>query len=266
MIDLRAHLVPGFADGPSSLDSALDMARRAVADGILVAACAPPHCQGLSTPSPEEIRHAVTDFSTRLLEAHIPLHVVPASTIQFRADLAEKLAAGELLGINGSRYALVELPPMVPPARLEPVLRGLLASGVVPVLAGPERLKWVEAGFEFFEEMVRAGIWLQVTAASLTGALGPRTRYWAERLIGNSMVHVIATDCRSSGRQTPRLAEAFRHAAKIVGEEEATNLVLTRPLNVLDNEPAAASPRVSVTVDESWNPVADLRNLLQRAV
>ncbi len=266
MIDLRAHLVPGFVDSPASLEMAIDMARMAVADGILVAAFSPPFAQGLSTPSPEEIRQAVSDFGKRLVEAHVPLHVVPASEIHFRGDLVQLLDAGRLQTINNSRYLLIDLPPMVPPPKLEPVLRALLAEGRVPVLAAPERLKWIESGFDFFADMVRAGVWLQVTAGSLTGAFGARTRYWAERLLGNSMVHIIASDGQDLIGRAPRLSSAFDLARKIVGEEEAMNLVLTRPLNVLDNEPVEASPHVSVTVDESWNPVADLRNLLQKAV
>jgi protein-tyrosine phosphatase len=266
MIDLRAHLVPGFVDGPEDLDMAIGMARMAVADGILVAACSPPFCSGLSTPSPFEIRQAVSEFGKHLLDNHVPLHVVPSSQVHFRTDLVEALASGQLQSINGSRYVLVDLPPMVPPAKLEPVLRNMLSAGRVPVLASPERLKWIEAGFDFIVEMVDAGVWLQVTAGSLAGTFGPRTRYWAERLLGNSMVHILASDAHDTGRRSPRLSEGFELARKIVGEDEAMNLVLARPLNILDNEPVEASPRVAVTVEESWNPVADLRDLLKRAV
>lgn len=266
MIDLRAHLVPGFVDGPSTLDSAIEMARMAVADGVLVAACTPPYRAGLATPSPAEIRQAVSDFGKHLVDFHVPLHVVPASEVHFRIDLTEALATGQLQTINSSRYVLIDLPVMVPPARLEQVLRNLLAAGRVPVLASPEKLKWIEAGFDFIAEMVEAGVWLQVTAGSLSGVFGARTRYWAERLLSSSMVHILASDAHASGLKSPRLSQGFELARKIVGEDEAMNLVLTRPLNILDDEPAAASPAVAVTVEESWNPVADLRNLLKRAV
>lgn len=266
MIDLRAHLLTGFVDGPTSLDQALDMARLAVADGILVSICTPPHMPGLSTPSTSDISQAVSAFSARLIEAHIPLHVVPGSEVHFRNDLVSAIDSGEVMLLNNSRYVLVDLPPMVPPAKLETVLRGLVDAGKVPVLASPERLKWIEAGFEFIADMVREGVWLQVTAGSLTGAFGKRAQYWAERLIGSSMVHVLASDCHDVDRRSPVLSAARALAAKLVGDEEATNLVLTRPLNILDNEPVEVSPKVSVTVNESWNPVADLRDLLQRAI
>lgn len=266
MIDVRAHLLPGFVDGPASLELALDMARLAVADGILVAVCTPPHTPGLSTPDAASIRAAVTDFSHRLIEAHIPLHVVPGSELHFRSELVSALEAGQVLSLNGSRYVLIDMPAMVPPARLDVVLQALINSGRTPIIAAPERLKWIEAGFEFISDMVKAGVWLQVTAGSLTGVFGKRTQYWAERLIGSSMVHLIASDCHDFDKRKPVLSEARKMAANIVGDEEATHLVLTRPLAILDNEPVASVPPVSVTVKESWNPVADLRNLLQRAM
>ena len=266
MIDVRAHMLPGFVDGPVSLELALDMARLAVADGILVTVCTPPNTPGLSTPSAAAIREAVADFSSRLIEAHIPLHVVAGSEVHFRSNLVAAFEEGKLLPLNNSRYVLIDLPQMVPPAKLDMAMKALLDSGRTPIIASPEKLRWIEAGFDFMGELVARGVWLQVTAGSLTGEFGKRTRYWAERLIGSSMVHVIASDAHDFSKRRPILSDARALAAKIVGDEEATNLVLTRPLNILDNEPAEASPKVSVTVNESWNPVADLRDLLQRAM
>ena len=244
MIDVRAHLLPGFIDGPKDLELALDMARLAVADGVLVSVCTPPYTPGLSTPSAADIREAVAEFSLRLIEAHIPLHVVPGCEVHFGSDLVCGFESGKLLSLNGSRYVLIDLPQMVPPAKLDTVLQGLVDSGRTPIIAAPEKLKWIEAGFDFFADMTKAGVWLQVTAGSLTGQFGKRTQYWAERLIGSSMVHVLASDGHDFDKRRPILAEARTLAANIVGDEEANNLVLTRPLNILDDEPSEAAPKV----------------------
>ena len=39
MIDLHCHMLPGIDDGAPDLDTALEMARVAVADGISMVAC-----------------------------------------------------------------------------------------------------------------------------------------------------------------------------------------------------------------------------------
>ena len=48
MIDLHCHMLPGIDDGAADLDTALEMARIAVADGIRLTACTPTSTQGCS--------------------------------------------------------------------------------------------------------------------------------------------------------------------------------------------------------------------------
>ncbi len=258
-------MVPGLAGGPPDMEASLAMARMAVADGVMVVACTPVNQPGLAAPSPADVRAAVTDFQRRLIEAKIPLHVVPGMQCHARPGFAGEVKCGALLPVNGSRYVLIDLPQMVMPAHFERMFEDLMMDGFVPIICNPERLKWLEARFELFRELADGGAWFQITAGSLTGTFGKRTQYWAERLLGSSMAHVLASDCRDPLHHTPVLSNAFDVARKIVGEQAALDLVLTRPLNVLDNEPPAVSPSLDVVVEETWGPVLELRGLLKRA-
>ncbi|MBX9460200.1 MAG: hypothetical protein KL785_02880 [Brevundimonas sp.] len=47
MIDLHCHILPGIDDGAPDLETSLQMARMAVADGITVTACHAAHDAGL---------------------------------------------------------------------------------------------------------------------------------------------------------------------------------------------------------------------------
>ena len=115
--------------------------------------------------------------------------------------------------------------------------------------------------------MVEAGVWLQVTAGSLAGTFGAAYTLLGGASAGQFHGAYPGERCaRPLAAAARACRDGFELARKIVGEDEAMNLVLTRPLNILDDEPVEASPQVSVTVEESWNPVADLRDLLKRAV
>jgi protein-tyrosine phosphatase len=46
MIDLHCHLLPGIDDGPKDLESALNLCRHAVENGIKYAVTTPPHHPG----------------------------------------------------------------------------------------------------------------------------------------------------------------------------------------------------------------------------
>jgi protein-tyrosine phosphatase len=76
---------------------------------------------------------------------------------------------------------------------------------------------------------------MQVTAGSLTGRFGPGARYYAERMLDEGIVHILATDSHGVKHRPPALAEGRLEAARWVGEEEAARLVLERPRAILDN-------------------------------
>ena len=80
---------------------------------------------------------------------------------------------------------------------------------------------------------------MQITAGSLTGRFGGNAQYWAERMLDDGMVHLLATDAHGIKHRAPLLAEGMQAAEKWVGAEEARRLVFDRPQAILDNLPPA---------------------------
>jgi protein-tyrosine phosphatase len=101
---------------------------------------------------------------------------------------------------------------------------------------------------------VDAGVWLQLTAGSLTGHCGRQALYWAEKLLDTGMVHLLATDAHNLVSRAPILSEAYEFARAAVGADEALNLVSTRPVNILDDLPAVNSPAVAFTRSRTQEP------------
>ncbi len=118
----------------------------------------------------------------------------------------------------------------------------ILLAGYVPILTHPERLRWISEQYSIFERLSRHGVWMQITAGSMTGRFGREPRYWAERMIDEGRVHVLATDAHDTRHRPPDLSKGFEAAARRVGEREATHMVLTRPRGVLENEPPSNLP------------------------
>jgi hypothetical protein len=83
---------------------------------------------------------------------------------------------------------------------------------------------------------------MQITAGSLTGAFGRTAQYWAQRMLEEGCVHVLATDAHDVSRRPPVLSEGREQAAVRVGAGEAEHLVVTRPLGVLGDAPPANLP------------------------
>jgi protein-tyrosine phosphatase len=242
MIDLHSHLLPGLDDGASDESAALQMARAFVADGIEVVACTPHILPGLYLNSGPAIRAAVAQMQAQLDRAEIPLRLVTGADNHIIPDFVAKLRSGHLLSLNDTRYVLVEPPHHVAPARMEELFFSILVAGFVPVLTHPERLTWIRHSYPMIERLAQSGTFLQITAGSLTGRFGREPRYWAERLLDEGLVHILATDAHDVRRRPPDLARGRASAAERVGEDEAHNLVFVRPMGMLSNRAPADLP------------------------
>jgi protein-tyrosine phosphatase len=123
--------------------------------------------------------------------------------------------------------------------RLDETLFNLLVAGYVPILTHPERLSWIKDNYALMRGLAERGVWMQITAGSLVGRFGKGPAYWAERMLAEGIVHILATDAHDLARRPPDLAEGRERAARLVGAAEAEHLVITRPMGVLaDLDPA----------------------------
>ena len=144
--------------------------------------------------------------------------------------------------IADSRYVLVEPPHHTAPPQLEDFFFNLVVAGYVPILTHPERLSWVPSRYEMIKRLVQGGVWMQVTAGSFAGAFGRNALYWAERMLDDGCVHLLASDAHDAERRPPDLAAGREIVAKRVGAEEAQCLVLTRPMGILKDQIPSSLP------------------------
>lgn len=242
MIDLHCHMLPGLDDGPCSLEISLEMARIAVADGITVVACTPHILPGLYHNTGAQILAATDCLRDALHRSGIALDLVCGADAHMDVHFTEKLAKREIPTLANSRYVLVEPPYHVAPIRMEQFFFQILAAGYVPILTHPERLRWIAERYQMIERLSRYGVWMQITASSLTGTFGREPHYWAERMLAEGRIHILATDAHDTHRRPPDLSKGWEAAARRAGEDEATHMVLTRPRGVIANEPPSNLP------------------------
>jgi protein-tyrosine phosphatase len=262
MIDLHSHILPMVDDGASSLQVALDMARIAVDDGIEVMACTPHFMPGIYDNTSEDIRQRVQALNQALSDNDIDLSLVSGSDAHIRPDFVDCLRNGEILTIHNSRYVLFEPPHNIMPQRMNDLLFNITMAGFVPILTHPERLKWIEQNYAVIKELAQAGVWMQITAGSLTGRFGQRPQYWAKRMLAEGLVSILSTDAHNTRSRPPLLAEGLDIAKAELGLDEAMHLVVSRPECVLNDMPAESAEPLSIKI----NPSSHGRSLLQRIV
>ena len=226
MIDIHSHLLPGVDDGSPSIDVSVRVLERFGQSGVEVLVCTPHLDASKATDAPYE------------------RHVEILASLQARAPATPRLALGweimldepgidlraSHLGLAGSRAVLVEFPRRGVPAQAGREIARLRHSGIVPVIAHPERY-W-GCSVEQVREWKRDGAVIQVDAVMLThpsemGAL-------ALDLLEEGLVDCIASDNHGDVRT---LATARDWLESRGDGEQARLLTHTNPARLLANEP-----------------------------
>ena len=256
MFDLHMHILPGVDDGAKTMEEAVEMARLAFENGTEVILATPHRRDVTERSSVPEVQELMTAFKAQLEAEGIGLRLVLGMENHLDIDLPGELSSGRALPMNGTRYALVELPFFGSPNYLEEVLFQIQVQGITPVLAHPERIEAIQKKPDLLVGFVERGMLSQVTAGSFLGYFGGGVKRFTHTLLRRGLIHVIASDAHfPRGRRSPDLTHAVAVAADIVGEERANAMVVNTPRAILDGMPVEVEPpRGSEGVRRWWAP------------
>jgi protein-tyrosine phosphatase len=236
VIDLHTHLLPGVDDGSPSADVSLPILQRFVAEGVEVVVCTP----HLNASRAREAPYEEYEMIFRELRSRAPRGITLLRGWEIMIDVPDVDLADRRLGLGGSPAVLVEFPRMNVPAAAARELMRLRTSGVLPVLAHPERY------WGCTPDMVRAwrdaGAAIQMDASMLLG--GPNASKLARGLLASGLVDCIASDNHGDRRS---LAGARQWLLELGATEQADLLTRANARRMLDGEsplPVAPMPTV----------------------
>ncbi len=211
MIDLHSHILPAIDDGARNIGESLSIARAAAQDGTTVIA-ATPHVRFDYPTTLEEISSGVEALNELLVTERVPVRVVPGAEIaleRLRELELDELAA---FGLGGNpRALLVEFPYRGWPEKLLDQIGRLRGGGFTVVLAHPERNDAVQRDVSLIELTVASGALIQVTAGSLVGEAGRKSRRTAEEFLARGLCHLLASDVHGPGVRRTLLGAARGH-------------------------------------------------------
>lgn len=232
MIDLHCHLLPGIDDGAPDLETALQLARLAVSEGITHLVCTPHIHPGRFDNTPESIQAALSVFRSALQAAAIPLTVAAAAEVHFDLSLMDAVPQQRVpyLGRwDGMDVVLLEFPHGYIPLGADRLTRWLIAQDVLPIIAHPERNKDVMRDLTKLQPFLNQGCLLQLTADAVAGRFGANCAAVSRRLLQERVVTILASDAHNVAHRPPSLRAGVEAAARIVGESQAEDLVHARP-------------------------------------
>jgi protein-tyrosine phosphatase len=243
VIDIHSHILPDIDDGARSVEEAVDMARIAAEDGIEFMVSTPHMFNGLSAnPEPPEIIERVAALNEAINGGGIT--ILPGNEVHVSHDIAEQVRSNRVTKINQRNYMLVEFPQLTVPMGADELFYKLLLQGVRPILVHPERNGQIQSNPSIVGRFVERGVYIQVTAMSVTGEFGPAAKATADKLLRYNCVHFLATDTHRTKSRPPILSRGRDAAAAIIGAELARTLVEDNPRAVINGEALQAPPPI----------------------
>jgi protein-tyrosine phosphatase len=192
MIDIHTHVLPGVDDGSPSIEVSVRVLERFAAGGVKVVVCTPHLDASAACNAPHDAHAAIFEqlcaAAPRVPELHRGWEIM--------LDVPNIDLRDPRLSLGGSKAVLVEFPLMgAPPNAAEELFR-LRMSGVVPVLAHPERYRGCTVAD--VEAWRRGGVVIQMDAAGLFGS--DRIARLAREMLAAGCVDIVASDTHADQR------------------------------------------------------------------
>jgi tyrosine-protein phosphatase YwqE len=187
-VDSHSHILFGVDDGVKTLEESLAVLEYEESLGVRELWCTP-HIM-------EDTANRTEDLKARfgqLQQAYTgPIRIRLAAEYMLDTVFGQRLAEKDLLTMDNDTL-LIETSTWTPPVGLFETLREIQSAGYRPLLAHPERYRFLnEAGYERLKKL---GIYFQLNLASLVGFYGETAMHKAEWLLGHGYYTEVGSDC-----------------------------------------------------------------------
>jgi protein-tyrosine phosphatase len=250
VIDLHSHLLPGVDDGSRSVAQSVRVMTELVALGV-TDICLTPHVRAGELAKAPPASHEAAYAALQAAAPPLPrLH--RGAEVMLDRPLPGNAPGVHRYTIGGTRYILVEFPRMVAFDVVTTALGRVVDTGLLPLLAHPERYTCCSP--EAVARWREIGACMQVDATTL---LSPQSRgQRARALVSAGLADIIAADNHGDDRS---IGTGRQFLESQDGAEQADLLTRVNPRAILDD--AALTPVPPLEIRRSW--MQKIRQLLE---
>lgn len=225
MIDLHCHILPDIDDGAKTLADSLDMAEKAISQGITSILCTPHHNNGKYVNPKIEVIEKVAELQAALNQRNLPLTLMEGQEVRISGDLLEKIQQDQILFTDlADTYLLIEFPTLDVPAYTQQLFFKLRKMGKVPVIVHPERNVKFREDPNRLIPFLEMGCLAQLTAPSYVGVFGKGIQKTAKQMVEHHLVQMVASDAHGLKKRPFLMKEAFQQIAHDYGGDTVTAL------------------------------------------
>lgn len=210
-LDMHSHILPGIDDGAPDVPTAVALVKELIRLGYQELIATPHVLTDLHPNTPATIREALANLQQGLEEADIHIPVSAAAEYMIDETFHELLRSDAELMTLPHQHILVELPQAGEPPRWEEAIFRLQTKGYRPILAHPERYRYLAGDFDRFTQLQENGVGLQLNLLSLSGYYGAGPERSGKELLKRGLADYLGTDLHH---------DRHRHALEVLARQK----------------------------------------------
>lgn len=187
-VDQHSHILYGLDDGVKTQEDSLSILRWLEEQGVSEVWFTP-HVMEDVPNTTEEIRARFEQLKA-VYSGGLKLNL--AAEYMIDTVFEDRLEQRDLLE-HGPETVLVETSAIAPPMNLWSVLDRILKAGYRPLIAHPERYRYMDQSD--YRELHNIGCFLQLNLPSIVGFYGESVRQRAQYLLDKGWYRMVGSDC-----------------------------------------------------------------------
>ena len=234
IIDIHTHILPGVDDGAKTIDDSrriIEYLKKAGTTDIVLTSH---YIKGSNYKFNALVRSKILEELKKFIDLD-GINLYLGNEVYLCDDVIELFEKHEICTLNNSKYMLVELPLNTYLKNFPNILCDISDYGIVPIIAHPERYRFLQKDKKRLKELFEFDCLLQCNVESLTGKYGKNAKKLCKWLLKKDLVSFVASDVHYPSN--PRnLYKAYKKLCKLVGPEKFRELTYLNPKIVLENK------------------------------
>lgn len=236
MIDFHSHILPNIDDGSRSIEETFNLIKEAKEVGFEGIVLTSHYIEGYYETDVPERDVWVNAIKENLNTKGIDIDLYLGNEIYISENMMDLLINNKASTINNTCYVLFEMPLNVEPMNLYNVIYSLQENKLIPVLAHPERYKFVQKEPELIYDLIEKGVLMQANYGSILGQYGENAQMIVRKFFENNMIHFLGSDVHRQNTIYKNIPRALEAISEIIGEEKLRELTTTNPKLALNNK------------------------------
>jgi len=196
-VDIHNHILPGIDDGAKKVEESIAMIKEFGSIGV-TNFIATPHIMADYYPNTSEtIGAALTLLKSELLKQGMNTVSIEAAAEHMIDSHFETILANTSIMPLRSQHLLIEMSYLQASLNFDNAVDSITSAGFFPILAHPERYRYLHAKRGVLNEYKNKNVLLQLNLLSLSEYYGKDIQKVAHNLLEKSLIDFVGSDVHS---------------------------------------------------------------------